>query len=138
MVIEWIYILYLIIIVNTFGFAYLVLKSWYQLKKDNKAVNKTTSNYMMINKIKRRVDDIESYLTEGVPQKQPSQTSGGSSSSPLVLPNTLDEALKEWEIDSKLVDNPIVKPLAEKIYSQIKERASSHKQDEDGDMNIGY
>jgi hypothetical protein len=134
--IEWTYVIYLLIILNSFGFAYLVLKAWVTLKENVQNNATIKGNSVRISQLKRKILDIEGYLLEG----GGGGTSQESESNPsaLSLPDNLEDALKQWDIDSKMINNPMVKPLAEKIYKQIKDKASSSHKSEDQDINVGY
>jgi hypothetical protein len=136
MVIEWTYVIYLLIILNSFGFAYLVLKAWVTLKENVQNNATVKGNTVRINQLKRKILDIEGYLLEGGGGGTSQEGEGNPSA--LSLPDNLDDALKQWDIDSRMINNPMVKPLAEKIYKQIKDKAGSSLKSEDQDIDVGY
>jgi len=122
------YLILTIVICLSFGVAFTIIRMWYQLKKDLSIKKGVTYNKIELGKLKKQVRE----LTEGETfQELPAESSG--------IPNlsnmTIEQAAESLGIPPDQLNNPLIRPLAEKIFNQIKAKQSQNPEE---DINTGY
>jgi hypothetical protein len=100
-------------------FGLLSLKIWYSLHKDDSIARKVHGLLTEVSKLKGVTKQLSA------PQEAPDVPAG------VVMPDitnmTLESFIQTMGFDAKELNNPIIKPLAEKMFTQMKTKMLSGK-----------
>jgi hypothetical protein len=118
--------LQMVLMILSFILMFTILRIWYNMRNWEDIGKMAKGNKIAISKLK---GDLKKGLYSGVVQ------GGGSSAGSGPLPDTLEGAMKEFGLDPKLLKNPLIRPTAEKIYQQMKNREEGGEEE---DANWGY
>jgi hypothetical protein len=114
-----------LVLVAVFGF--MGLRMWFSLRQDEELKKTVVGNKIALSKIKGKLNKI----MDGELPAGNEQTLG------LDLNNlTLEGAAEMIGIDPKELNNPIIRPLAEKIFNNLKNR--NVNVENPPDENVGY
>jgi len=128
-IILYLIIILVIIVVSSFGF--MLLKMYWNLRNNEDMLRKVRGNIITIAKLKKELRELKQGDYEA------ETTNHELGAMPDLSNLTLEQAVEYLGIDAKQLNNPIIRPLAEKIFNQLKERQQAGKENEQ-DLNTGY
>jgi len=106
------------------------LKMWYNMQQDTNLGRKVNGLSIDMGKVKKA-------LREGYTTAMP-QTAGSFEVPGDVLNMSLEDAAEAIGFDKKDLNNPIVRPIAQKIFDGIKAKAAAEQQGNDGTPEISF
>lgn len=116
-------ILYIVVIILGFILGFYVVNVWLYLKKEHDIKKKVIGNSIALSKLKGELTKLHS---------SPEAVTG---SMPDFSNMTLEEAAEMLGIEPKQLNNPLIRPLAEKIFANLKAKTQNPEQE---DVNTGY
>ena len=125
MVLFYAIITMVILLLAIFGFT--ALKMYYQFKTREDLISKVKGNAIMLSKLK---GDVKRIKEEGLEAEVVDLNTGN----PLNLDFTnltLEQAAETLGLDQKQLNNPIIRPIAEKIFNQIKNKQQQPEEPQD-------
>ena len=125
-----IYIIIFTVIIAILGIVFFSVKHYFKLKEDTKALEISKSAQSKAYQLEKKLKELEEKKTIGTDRSIDINSIGD------IQNMTLEQAAEFIGIDPKELNNPLVRPLAEKFLSNIKERMKQGNNPEGGD--IGY
>lgn len=125
------FILALVILILAAIFVMTGLKMWYVMHQDMNISKKVNGLSIDMGKIKKALKDG---LASVVPQA--GITQAGTEIANVTQDLTLDQFIEAMGFDAAELNNPIVRPIAEKMFNQMKAKASATDNGGEASANI--